>query len=114
MTDAEKLELARLMQDKAFVSFLYRNVFIKGGLFSASTTGTDGRDLSHAEGRRGLALDILAEIEACQATKSPDGQPVFGSIQILVGFAQSMTKEKALGRRRDPYGDLNSDGDGAE
>lgn len=111
MTDQDKADLMRLMGDKAFLAFLYRTIQ-RGGVFSTTTTGTDGRDLSFSEGRRSMAIDMLNEIEAAQAVKSPDGLPVFGSIQILVGFAQSVAKENTLGRRSGIYNELD-DGNGS-
>lgn len=109
MTDAEKGDLKRLLRDKAFLAFLYRRIR-DAGLFSLAPI--EGRSLDFIEGRRSLALDMLAEIEQAQPEKSPDGLPILSSIQIFLSVAQSTAKEKTLGRRSDPYGELGDTGDG--
>lgn len=106
MRPDETQDFKRLCADPAFHAFLYR-LIRSAGVFSPSPT--DGRDF--AEGRRALALEVLAEVEAVQAQKTDDGLPVFGSIQILTVAAQTAAKEKPLGRRSDPYRDINT-GDG--
>ena len=110
MTEAESADLKRLLGNKTFLAFLYRRIR-DAGLFSVAPL--EGRSLDFIEGRRSLALDMLAEIEQTQLEKSPDGLPILSSIQIFLSVAQSTVKEKPLGRRSDPYGEL-SDGDSAE
>lgn len=110
MTPADKADLAKLAADKRFQRFLY-SMIQRAGLLTVAPA--EGRSLEFIEGRRSLALDLLADIEATQATPSPDGLPIFTSIQIFLNVAQSAAKEKDLGRRSDIYGDLSSgDGDG--
>jgi hypothetical protein len=108
MTEAERGELRRLLADKAFLAFLYRMVR-SAGVFSAAAP--DARSLEYIEGRRSLALELLNEVNAAQDQQSPDGLPLWVSIQILVGAAQMATKEKSGGRRSDPYRELG-DGNG--
>jgi hypothetical protein len=109
VTPDEQADFKRLIADKAFLAFLYRMIR-DAGIFAISPTGA--RDIAFNEGRRSLALDILREAEQAQAAPSPDGLPLLTSIQIFLSVAQSAPKEKPLGRRSDPYGDL-SDGDGS-
>lgn len=108
MTDAEKADLKKLAANPAFQHFMY-GAILKAGLFSVAPV--EGRSLDFIEGRRSLALDMLSELERVQETQSPDGLPLFTSIQIFLNVAQSAPKEKTLGRRSDPYRDLG-DGDG--
>ena len=110
MTDAELADFKKLAGDKAFHAFLYRMVRASG-LFSVAAL--EGRSLDFVEGRRSLALDMLHELETAQLVHSPDGLPVMASIQIFLSVAQSTAKEKNLGRRSDPYGELSGDGDDA-
>lgn len=110
MTEDEKAEFKRLSRDPAFKQFLYR-LIRDAGLFSV---GGHTRGLEFAEGRRSLALDVLASVEALEGTPSPDGLPILCSIQILLTAAQSASKEKNLGRRNDPYRDISDGDDGPE
>lgn len=109
MTEAEKADLKRLGEDKTFQRFLYDTV-IAAGIYAVAPM--EGRSLEFLEGRRSLALDMLQKLEEANGNPSPDGVPVFTSIQMFLNVAQSDAKEKPLGRRSDPYRDLG-DGDDA-
>lgn len=75
--DARKLILL-----PEFRRFMWR-VIQTAGIYSRTTDGADGRNLSFAEGRRHLGLDILDMAESGQAVSHPDGTPVLTLIQIL-------------------------------
>lgn len=106
MTDAEKADLKRLAENKSFQRFMYETIRAAGVMTVAPL---EGRSLEFIEGRRSLALDMLGQLEQVQDTQSPDGLPLFTSIQIFLNVAQSASKEKPLGGRSDPYRDLGDD-----
>ncbi|QNA85183.1 hypothetical protein G4G27_15140 [Sphingomonas sp. So64.6b] len=93
-----------LMENAAFRRFLFA-LIRTAGVFETSATAGDGRAL-YLEGRRGLALEVLRELEEGQGKPSPSGIPVHTLIQTLREEVQSAPMEKKLGRRNDPYSDL--------
>jgi hypothetical protein len=108
MTDQDKADLMDLMGRPGFRRFLYRAIQ-NAGLWSATTNGSDGRNL-YLEGRRSLGLEILREVDEAQPVQFPDGIPGMTLMQLFSEAAQSSAPEKPNGRRNDHYRDL-TDGD---
>ena len=85
-------DLAELMALPAFRRFLFRQIQ-SAGILEHATSGSDGRDLAHAEGRRGLAIDMLRDAEAGQAEAVRHPLGVATLIAVL--------REEALATARD-------------
>jgi hypothetical protein len=109
MTEIDKADLQSLLKQTAFLRWLYRQTE-RAGIFTIATSGADHANLSFAEGRRSIVLEALQECEQAQPIGGV-GIPALTLIQMLRETAQSAAKEKPLGRRRDPYGELSDDGD---
>lgn len=110
MTESDKSDVADLLSRPAFLRFIGR-MFERSGVMSVATGDATLHPL-YNEGRRSLMMETLGECEEAQPVSKP-GLPVLTLIQMLREAAQSAPKEKVLGRRRDPYGDLDGSGDDA-
>lgn len=110
MTDQDKVDRSHLMTLPAFRRFMTLHAIQMAGIFSATATGSDGRNL-FLEGRRSLGLDMLRDLDEAQPIQSPSGIPVLTVLQLLREDAQSNPQEKPNGRRSSPYRDLDPDAD---
>lgn len=115
MSEQVKADMADLLGRPQFRRFLFRMIE-RGGLFTSATSGADNRDLSFAEGRRSLLLEMLADVESGQPQQHASGWPLTASIQTLCEEVQTPQRdlEKPRGRRsrNDQYRDLDGDGSG--
>ena len=92
-----------LLENPAFRRFLFAMIEA-GGVFEATATIADGRNLFH-EGRRSLAVEMLRDLDAVQPLPNPGGIPIQTLIQTLREQAQSARKETGFDRRHDDYAD---------
>ncbi len=111
MTEAEQIksDIETLRDLPAFQRFLFRHTIQNGGIFDQISDGAQGRNLAHFEGRRDLALEMLAEVEAAQPVTHASGIPLLTTIQIMREAAQSAPTEKRKNERPDRYRDLGDD-----
>lgn len=99
MTDDQRIKeaLEHLKPQPQFKYFCLR-VIQMAGIFSRTTDGSDGRNLSYDEGRRNLGLDILEMLEAHEPQAPLLDIPAATLTQIFLGESQQPT-EKPSGRR---------------
>jgi hypothetical protein len=97
-----------------FRRFLFRSIQLAGILdhTTRATTGSDGRDLAFAEGRRSQGFDILAEAALGQPEQVRGRDPLnlMTLISALTEEAQTPPEEKKRGRD-DRYGNDDRDAD---
>jgi hypothetical protein len=93
-----KTDMQTLLRQPEFLRFLWRHAIQNGGIFEQVGDGSQGRDLGFYEGRRGLALEMLAGAELGQPIAHPERLPILTTIQILREQAQQATTEKVNGR----------------
>jgi hypothetical protein len=102
-----------LIKQPPFLRFLFRSIQTAGILShtTRATTGSDGRDLAFAEGRRSQGFDILAEAALGQPEQVRGRDPLnlMTLIAALTEEVQTPPVETKSGRR-DRYDD-GSDGD---
>lgn len=96
-----------LMGRAEFRRFLFRSIQTAGILShtTRATTGSDGRDLAFAEGRRSQGFDILAEAALGQPEQVRGRDPLnlMTLIAALTEEVQAPPEETKSGRR-DRYG----------
>lgn len=95
----DRSDIQELLRRPEFTRFLWR-VIQSARIFSPTTDGSQGRDLSYDAGRRNLGLDILAMVEAGQPVSHPDGQPILTLIQTLREEANQQPQEKKSDRNQ--------------
>ena len=103
MTEQDKVDRSHLMTLPAFRRFIGLHAIQMAGIFNATATGSDGRNL-YLEGRRSLGLDMLRDLDAAQPVQSPSGIPVLTVMQLLREDAQSNPEGKP--NDRSLYSDL--------
>lgn len=105
MTRNDKLQLLAI---PAFRRFCL-DLVVKAGIFGAADSDAEGRDLV-AEGRRGLGLDVLRDLDSAQPLRgAEDGIPVGVLIQLFHEAAQADPKEKTRAETNDAYAELDED-----
>lgn len=115
MTDDQVREdMESLLARPAFLRFLYRHAIQTAGLLDRTGGSSQGRNLDYHEGRRDLALEMLADAEKGQPASHPEYPPILTTIQILREAAQSASKEKKSDARYDRNRDLGSDDEPGE
>ena len=105
MTD--RADRTVLMETPAFRRFLF-SLIQRAGLFDAAASASDGRELV-LEGRRGLAIEILCDLDEVQPVRPASGIPVLTLIQTLTEEVQSVPKEKPDGTTRSTYFEIEDD-----
>lgn len=108
-----RTDLETLVALPEFRRFLFRHAIQNGGIFDQKGSGSHGRDLAHFEGRRDLALEMLAEVEQAMPGHSPEQLPILTTIQILREHVQSAPTEKK-NDRYDRRRELGADDDPEE
>jgi hypothetical protein len=104
-------DMATLSAMPEFRRFVFRSIQLAGILShtKASATGSDGRDLAFAEGRRALGFDILAEAQAGQPepVRTRDPLNLMTLVAALTEEIQTPPEEKKRGDDR--YGQGEDD-----
>jgi hypothetical protein len=100
-----RADAAFLLARPEFRRFLFRSIQLAGILeqTSRATTGSDGRDLAFAEGRRSLGFDILAEADGGQPAPMQHPHHLMTLISALTEEVQAPPEEKKRGEDR--YGE---------
>lgn len=116
MTDQREADMEALMALPAFRRFLARSIQTAGILTQTgiATNGSDGRDLAFAEGRRSLGFDLLRDAEAGLPVPMRSPLNIMTLLSVLREEAQTAETEKANGRRRSRYGDLDGNDDSGD
>lgn len=110
MNDKQRqADMAMLSSMPEFRRFLFRSIQLAGLLSqtNASATGSDGRDLAYAEGRRSLGFDILAEAQTGQPepVRTRDPLNLMTWIAALSEEIQAPPEEKKRGADRYDQGE---------
>lgn len=103
MTDDQiKTDMEALLREPRFLRFLYRHAIQNGRILDQTGASSQGRNLEYHEGRRDLALEMLADAEAAQPI-THGSIPILTTIQILREAAQSAPTEKKANDRYDRH-----------
>jgi hypothetical protein len=93
VSTAQEQDMAELLSLPAFRRFLWRSIQT-AGIFSQSTSGADGRDLSFAEGRRAQMFAILADVDVGQPVNARHPHNIMTLLAVLREEASPVPKEK--------------------